>query len=624
MHGFEEEDFKKKFDLDTWKEIYKYTTNVRKTFIVVAFTMAILAVCDTVFPLFSKYAIDNFVVDKKLNDIVNITIPFTNTILEFKNITLFVAIFALTVTIQAIGVYTFIKCAGIIEGRVQLDMREAAFLKLQELPFSYYDRTPAGWIIARLSSDSKRIGAVIAWSLIDIVWGTAMIVAMLITMWSLNKDLAILIVVLMPLIAFIGVFFQRKILKGHRDVSKINSMATAGYSEGIAGAKTTKTLVREDGSIADFDKITLDLKNRSIKVQVFSAIFVSVVMFVGTVGTALVLDAGSKRVLEGSISVGTLAVFISYVTLVFEPIRNIAKVFSELQSAQASGERVISLINEEAELSDKPEVIEKYGTLLNPKTENYEKFEGEIEFKNVTFKYKDGDRVLKDFNLKVKAGEKIALVGETGGGKSTIINLISRFYEPSAGEILLDGIDYRERSQGWLHSQLSYVLQSPHLFSGTIRENIVYGKLDATEEEIIEACKKVNAYDFIMNFEKGFDTEVGEGGGRLSQGEKQLISFARAIIGSPSLFILDEATSSIDTITESKIQEAIDTALDGRTSFVVAHRLSTIKNADRILYVAKGEILEDGNHRELMKKRGKYYELYMKQFKEEARMGLIN
>ncbi len=623
MDMFEEEEYKKKFDMSTWKGIFAYTKNCKQTLVIIFIAMALLALIDTVAPLFSRYAIDNYVVGDTFDNMIKISIPLVNINFEIKSIVLFtISYFALIIS-QCFIVWVFIKCAGIIESTIQRDMRKDAFYKLQELSFSYYDRTPAGWIIARLTSDTQKLGSMISWGIVDFVWGSAVIISMIVTMLMLNFKLGMYIIAIMPILAIIAYFFQIRILTGHRQVSKANSMTTAGISEGIAGAKTTKTLVREEGNLQEFTNLTSELKAKSIRVQVLSSIFLPIVTFMGVVGTSIVLTAGGNEVLKGAISLGTLSAFISYISLVFEPITQMARIFSEMQSAQSSGERILSLIAEKPEIMEKSEVHEKYGDFFNPKKENYEEFSGDIEFKNVTFKYKEGDRVLKNFNLKVKAGEKIALVGATGGGKSTIINLISRFYEPVEGEILFDGVDYRERSQSWLHSQLSYVLQSPHLFSGTIMENIKYGKLDATDEEVYEASKKVGAYDFIMSFEKGFDTEVGEGGGRLSQGEKQLVSFARAIIGSPKLFILDEATSSIDTVTESKIQNAIDFALSGRTSFIVAHRLSTIKTADRILYVSGGEVLEDGSHRELMNKRSHYYELYMKQFKEEASAKLI-
>ncbi len=623
MDMFEEEEYKKKFDMSTWKGIFSYTKNCKQTLVIIFIAMALLALIDTIAPLFSKYAIDNYVVGDTFDSMINITIPLLNISFQVKSIVLFVISYFALIIVQCFIIWVFIKCAGIIESTIQRDMRKDAFYKLQELSFSYYDKTPAGWIIARLTSDTHKLGSMISWGIVDFVWGTAVIISMIVTMLMLNFKLGMYIIALMPILGCIAYFFQIRILTGHRQVSKANSITTAGISEGIAGAKTTKTLVREEGNLEEFTNLTNDLRAKSIRVQVLSSIFLPIVTFMGVVGTSVVLTAGGHEVLVGAISLGTLSAFISYISLVFEPITQMARIFSEMQSAQSSGERILSLIAETPDIKEKPEVQAKYCDFFNPKKENYEEFSGDIEFKNVTFKYKEGDKVLKDFNLKVKAGEKIALVGATGGGKSTIINLISRFYEPVEGEILFDGVDYRERSQSWLHSQLSYVLQSPHLFSGTIMENVKYGKLDATDEEVYEACKKVGAYDFIMSFEKGFDTEVGEGGGRLSQGEKQLVSFARAIIGSPKLFILDEATSSIDTVTESKIQNAIDIALAGRTSFIVAHRLSTIKTADRILYISGGEVLEDGSHKELMEKRSHYFELYMKQFKEEASAKLI-
>ena len=285
--------------------------------------------------------------------------------------------------------------------------------------------------------------------------------------------------------------------------------------------------------------------------------------------------------------------------------------------AQASGERIVYLLESEPSIVDSDEVIEKYGTIFEPKTENYEDIKGDVEFKNICFKYENGQEVLKYFNLKVEAGKTIAIVGETGAGKSTIVNLLCRFYEPTSGELLIDGVDYRKRSLGWLHSKLGYVLQAPHLFEGTIEENIRYGNLSATREEIIEAAKLVNADEFIQSFKDGYDTKVGEGGNRLSTGQKQLISFARAVLAKPSIFILDEATSSIDTETEKIIQYGIENIMKGKTSFVIAHRLSTIVNADRIIVISKGEKIEDGNHESLMRQKGTYYKLFTNQFNED-------
>ena len=278
---------------------------------------------------------------------------------------------------------------------------------------------------------------------------------------------------------------------------------------------------------------------------------------------------------------------------------------------------IISLIETEPDIVDRPEVIEKYGTLFNYKLENFEEIKGDLKFDNVSFKYNVGEQVLTDFNLDVKAGQSIALVGHTGAGKTTIVNLICRFYEPTSGKILIDGKDYKDRSMGWLHSNLGYVLQDPHLFSGNVLENIRYGRLNATDEECIEAAKAVEAHEFIMKFEKGYDTECGEGGSRLSVGQKQLISFARAILADPKILVLDEATSSVDTETEQVIQIAINKLLKGRTSFIVAHRLSTIVHSNRILVLDQGKVIEEGTHRELIKKAGAYHKLYTNQYSEE-------
>jgi len=387
---------------------------------------------------------------------------------------------------------------------------------------------------------------------------------------------------------------------------------------------TTKTLVREEENLKEFKDLTQEMYSSSVKAAVFSSIYFPVVITLGSIGTALALWFGGKAVLAQAIGFGTLSAFITYANQFFGPIRELARIIAEFQNAQASAERVMAMINTEPDIKDTPEVIEKYGTEFEPKRENWEEIKGDISFKNVHFYYKEGEEVLEDFNLEVKRGESIALVGETGSGKSTIVNLLCRFYEPVKGQILIDGVDYRERSQLWLQSNIGYVLQAPHLFSGTVKENIRYGRLDATDEEIIEAAKMVNAHDFIMRMEHGYDTEVGEGGNRLSTGEKQLISFARAIIADPKILVLDEATSSIDTETEQIIQDAIGKLLKGRTSFIIAHRLSTIRSADRILVIKDGRMVEQGSHRELMKQRGYYYRLYTNQFREEQEISAIN
>jgi len=451
----------------------------------------------------------------------------------------------------------------------------------------------------------------------DVGWGSMALVASLIGTFIVNVKLALILVSAIPVMVLISVVFQKKILRYQRDARRLNSMITSSFNEGIMGARTTKTLVREELNNKEMFAITGNMKKASMRAALVSAMYMPVASMAISIAVAFVLNAGGYDVTSGWITIGELNFFMQIGNLMFEPIRNFARIFAELQSSQAAAERVVEVLEAESDISDSVEVVKKYGDLFNPRTENWEPIKGEVEFRNVSFSYKDGEHVLKNFNLRVEAGQNIALVGETGSGKSTIVNLVCRFYEPQEGCILIDGKDIRERSQLWLQSNLGYVLQSPQLFSGTIRENIRYGKLSATDEEVENAAKMVGAHDFIMSLEKGYDTEVGEGGGLISTGQKQLISFARAIIADPKIFVLDEATSSIDTESEIKIQKASETLLRNRTSFIIAHRLSTIRHADRILVIDNGEVVEQGTHKELMRLKGHYYELYTNQFKSE-------
>jgi ATP-binding cassette subfamily B protein len=365
------------------------------------------------------------------------------------------------------------------------------------------------------------------------------------------------------------------------------------------------------------------MRTASVRTAIFSGLYLPIVLGLGSIGTGLALWAGGANVLAGTLTYGTLVAFVGYTVQFFEPVRELARVITEFQAAQASAERLLSLIETEPDITDTPEVIERYGDVFEPRRENWEQVRGRIEFRHVGFRYKEGEEVLRDFNLVVKPGETLALVGETGSGKSTIVNLACRFYEPTEGQILVDGRDYRERSILWHEAHLGYVLQQPHLFSGTIRDNIRYGRLDATDAEVVEAAQLVNADHFISRMEKGYDSEVGEGGNLLSTGEKQLVSFARAIVANPAFFVFDEATSSVDTEAERLIQDAVQKVLRGRTSFIIAHRLSTIRSADRILVIDRGRIVEQGTHRELLALRGKYYHLYTSQFLEEEEMEIL-
>ncbi|HHW49393.1 MAG TPA: ABC transporter ATP-binding protein, partial [Clostridiaceae bacterium] len=463
-----------------------------------------------------------------------------------------------------------------------------------------------------------------SWHLVDIVWAMSIMLIMMVLMFIVNWKLALIVLGVVPFLAIVSFFFQNKILKNYRKVRKLNSHVTNGFSEGIMGAKTIKTMAREKESLDEFSELTGEFRDFSVKSATLAALYTPIVVFLGSISTAMVLWRGGIGVQLGGISPGTLLAFVSYTTQFFEPVRQFARVFNEILYSQASAERVFSLVETQPDIKDSSEVIQKYGDMFNSDREKWPELKGEIQFKNVSFWYKNGEKVLENFNLDVKEGETIALVGETGAGKTTIVNLACRFYEPTEGEILIDGVDYRKRPLLWLYSNLGYVLQEPHLFSGTVKENIAYGRHNVSDDEIIRAAKLVNAHEFIMKLEKGYDTEVGERGSRLSTGQKQLISFARAVLGNPRIFVLDEATSSVDTETEQLIQEAISKVLKGRTSFIIAHRLSTIRSADRILVIEKGRVVEEGTHKQLLQKKGYYYRLYTDQFMEEQKAKITN
>lgn len=606
MNVFMEQEYKKKFDVQLWKKLLKYFRPFKKQFILLGTFMVLIGIVEATFPMMTRYAIDNFIGRNTVDGLEKFGLAFL-----------------LLVVFQVFNVWSMINLAGKIDIGLCYDIRKRGFKRLQELTLSYFDRTPAGWIMARLMSDVQRLGDTLAWGIVDFVWGLAMMMAVLAYMLILNWKLALLVMTVIPVLALLSVKFQQKILEAYRKVRKINSQITGAFNEGITGAKTTKILNTGGKNLGEFKELTHGMYKSSVSAAILSSVYMPIVISLGSVGTALAIWAGGRNVALEVISYGTLVAFISYTVQFFEPVREFARVLSELIAAQASIERVVSLLEAEPEIKDGSDIEKKFGDLFHTHRENWPPITGNISFRNVSFAYGEGQEVLSDFNIDIRAGETIALVGETGSGKSTIVNLACRFYEPTGGEILIDGTEYRERSQLWLQSNLGYVLQTPHLFSGTIRDNIKYGRLDASEEQVIEAAKLVNAHDFIMGLEKGYDTEAGEGGGRLSTGQKQLISLARAILADPRIFVLDEATSSVDTETEHTIQQAIQKLLKGRTSFIIAHRLSTIRSADRILVIHKGKLIEEGDHNRLLKQKGYYYRLYTNQFMAEKEESLF-
>lgn len=501
-------------------------------------------------------------------------------------------------------VFIFIYLCGVLGQRVMYDMRKKMFNHMQTLSFSYFDRTPVGWLMSRVTSDSERIADLVTWGMLDITWAVLNICTALFFMSTINWQLTLMVMLMLPVLLYVAIWFKKKILVEFRESRKINSQITGAYNENITGVRVVKALRREEKNLDEFDVLTSGMYRSSFRAAWLSALFLPVVQIISAVGVMIVVWYGGLQVGE-AMTIGGIQAFVSYITFMMWPVQDLARVYAQMQQAVASAERVFSLMD------TKPEITDRKGA-KDPGT-----IRGTIEFDNVDFYYEKNKPVLQNFNLVVNPGETIALVGPTGHGKSTIVNLICRFYEPREGVVKINGQDYTTMPMHAIHSRIGMVLQTPHLFSGTIKENIRYGRLNATDEEVTEAATLAGAHDFIMELDKNYDEQVGEGGVLLSVGQKQLISLARAILSDPEILIMDEATSSVDTLTEALIQQGMDNLMQGRTSFVIAHRLSTIKKADRIVVIEHGKIAEMGSHQELLRQKGHYYQLYTQQFRQE-------
>lgn len=554
------------------------------------------SLADSAFPLFNRYALDHFVAGGTL-----------------KGIGLFAALYVGVLLMQVAANYISMSYVGQIEVTVNRDLRNMLFRHLQSLSFSYFNQNSVGYIHARVMSDTGKIGSLLSWRMMDVVWNASYLIFILVVMFHINARLALWILLLLPAAILAGFYFQRKLVAVNRQVRESNSRIVGNINEGVTGVRSIKTLVIEDRISRDFEEETGNYQRMAVKAGHYSALFTSGLTFASAAALALVLWQGGSLTEKGWMQIGTLSVFMSYALGMIEPIQYLVHTVSAAIEVKVNIERVTKLLETAPDVADPPEVVERYGDMLHPKRENWEELKGEVEFQDVSFHYPDGEElVLEHFNLKVPQGTNVAIVGETGAGKTTLVNLVCRFFEPTKGRVLIDGRDARERSQLWLHSNIGYVLQTPHLFSGTVRENLLYGNPEASEEEIAWAVGLVAAGEVIERL-GGLDAQVGEGGDMLSTGEKQLLSFARAILADPRILILDEATSSIDTVTEAKIRDAIRTVIRGRTSFIIAHRLSTIIQADVILVIRDGKIIERGTHDELMELGGYYHDLYTSQ-----------
>lgn len=585
---FNEEEFTGKFTVEVFRRILSLLKPYWVRVIGFLLTVIIVSVLDAYFTYLSKQIVDQGILTGDREMLYRILIRYGSLIL-----------------VQSASIFGFVYLVGVLGERIRYDLRQKLFNHLQKLSLSYYSQTPVGWIISRVTNDTERVAELMTWGLLDATWGAVNIITGLFFMFSINWKLALIVFAILPMLLVTAVQFQKRILTQFRTVRKVNSKITASYNENISGVRIVKALGREDKNLEEFSELTGEMYKAGFRAQWLSALFLPSVQIISAFAIGGIIWYSGAQINFQGITIGGISAFLSYMTFMMWPIQDLARVFAELQRAIASAERIFALIDTNPDVKDKPSAFDP-GTMR-----------GDITFEHLYFWYEDELPVIKDLNLNIKRGETIALVGSTGGGKTTIVNLLCRFYEPRRGRILIGGHDYTDLSLEAIQSRIGIVLQTPHLFSGTIKENISYGRLNASQSDIEKAAKLTRAHQFIKRLEKGYDEEVGEGGVLLSVGQKQLISLSRAVLSDPEIFIMDEATSSVDTLTEALIQGGMEAVMKGRTSFIVAHRLSTIKRADRILVIEDGQIAEMGSHKELLSLKGKYFNLYTKQFRSE-------
>ena len=586
--GFEEEEFKTQFNGHTLLRILAQLRPHWKWVIGFVLAIGLVSVEEAYFKILGMRIIDDGIVANNKGALYA-------AVTEYAVLWVFLVIF----------VFAFIFLCGVLGQRVQYDLRKRMFDHLQNLSFAYYDRTPVGWMMARVTSDSERIAELITWGMLDVTWAVVNIITALLFMSTINWQLTLVVMALLPVLLWVALWFKQRILVEYRIVRKTNSKIVGAYNENITGVRVVKALRRENANLREFNQLTGTMYGSAFRAAWLSALFLPVVQIISAVAVVTVMWYGGLKANTGGMTVGAIQAFFSFITFMMWPVQDLARIYAQMQQSIASAERIFSLLDAKPELVDRADAVDP-GTIR-----------GDIEFQNVDFYYEENKPVLKNLNLRVRQGETIALVGPTGHGKSTIVNLVCRFYEPRAGRILIDGRDYTSLPLHAIHSRIGMVLQTPHLFSGAIRENIRYGRLEATDAEIVTAAKIAGAHDFITTLEHGYEEQVGEGGVLLSVGQKQLVSLARAVLADPEIFVMDEATSSVDTLTEALIQKGMDAIMNDRTSFVIAHRLSTIRRADRILVIEDGQISEAGTHAELLRQRGHYYRLYTQQFRQE-------
>ena len=630
--GFQEEKLPDKLNFSVWLKIGKYAFRRWQLVIALLLLTLIVTFYDSSFvPTMNAAAIqaarDNYGMIVDFNDLMlEATLIFGIHIrLNYWG---FLFLQLGMIVVRSVGIFLSFYLINILSLDIVTCLRRDTFRKVQELPFSYFDTTSSGWLIARMQNDTSSIGDILSWNLTNILWSVFDMLFAFITMYSINWKLSILVSISVPIMAIVIPLIQKKLLVAHRDARHSYSAFVGWLSEGISGAKTIKTLAMENQVQEEAGEILDTIKAKRIKAGKINAFFEPVVSMCSSLMIALLLVAGfyfSDFIgLEEATLSATIVLFIGFTQDIYSPLQGLSETFSEFMATQAGAEKIMQLLETKSDIVDSKEAIEKYGELLSPKEEAYEPIKGDIVYKDIHFSYKTGPEVIHGLNLTVKEGKSLAIVGETGSGKSTLVNLLCRFYEPTSGSIIVNGKDYREFTMGYLRSKIGYVQQTPFVFSASFKDNIAYGSPNATMEQIEQAAKVVGIDSFIRSQKQGYDTVLNEGGDMLSQGQKQLISFARALVRDPEILILDEATSSIDTETEKEVQSALLRLLKGRTSILIAHRLSTIVDCDSIIVLDKGMIKEQGSHKELMEKKGAYYSLYMDQFKDLSLDGQID
>lgn len=578
----------KAYDAKLMRRLLNYVKPYKKYVILAILMNIVVAALPSVRPLLSKIAVDDYIANKDYQGLLYICLGMLGLLI-----------------LQACVQYFLTYYTEYMGQRIVYDLRMQIFSHVQKLALKYFDKTPVGRTVTRVTNDVDSLSEMFSSGIVQVFSDIFVIVWIFIFMFSMAWDLALVVLIVIPFLFYATFLFRKKVRETYRDVRLHLARLNSYMQEHVTGMNVVQIFAKEKEELEKFSSINQDYKTANIKSVFYYAVFFPVVELLSAITFGLIIWYGGGEVIQSKMTIGVLLAFFQYTEMFWRPVRDLSEKYNILQAAMASSERIFKLI-------DNDTIIKNSETPVR-----LEKIRGEIEFKNVYFAYNPGEYVLKNVSFKINPGERIAIVGATGAGKTSIINILTRFYDIEKGSITLDGVDIRGIEKNDLRRYISMVLQDVFLFSGTIKTNISLGNSEIPDEQIINSAVTVGADKFISQLPNGYDEEVKEKGATLSVGQRQLISFARALAYDPHILILDEATSSVDTETEILIQNAIEKLLVGRTSIVIAHRLSTIQNSDKILVMHKGELKEIGTHQELLAKRGIYYRLYQLQYKDQ-------